>query len=163
MPYHWRNRFQEIGKKARVEPFDELSSFFDFYHSSDSTNPSKADDKKGTANHRNNMKQQPHKTYPQNDDPCPLHNGLHKWIDCYDNKRGVSYPRHYCTLSRPIFSMNSRSTVFFVDCCFLQKSFLFIFLFNDQGNVLFWYRVCSFYLFQLFYVCKRLPLDYHYF
>ena len=86
MPYQWRNCFQENGKKARDEPFDELSSFFDFYHSSD-TNISKADDK-GSTNHRNNnMKQQPYKAHLQNDDPCPLHNGLHKWIDCYDNKR----------------------------------------------------------------------------
>ena len=91
MPYHWRNRFQEIGKKARAEPFDELSSFFDFYHSSDSTNTSKADSK-GSSNYRNNnMKQQPYKAYPQNDDPCPLHNGLHKWIDCHDNKRGPKF------------------------------------------------------------------------
>lgn len=63
------------------------------------------------------MKQQPHKTYPQNDDPCPLHNGLHKWIDCYDNKRGpkfrpFTHPSQYSDqyLSESSFNASGQNT-----------------------------------------------------
>jgi hypothetical protein len=88
MPYKWRNKFQEIGKKARIEPFDELSSFFDFYHSSD-TNTLNSTEEKGWTGHH--MKQQVNKVHLNDDDPCPLHGGRHKWIDCYDNKRGPKF------------------------------------------------------------------------
>jgi hypothetical protein len=90
MPYLWRTKFQEIGKKARTEPFDELSLFFDFYHFSD--NAMTKADVKDTNNNRKPLKQQAGKGGHQlkDDDPCPLH-GHHKWIDCYDNKRSPKF------------------------------------------------------------------------
>jgi hypothetical protein len=39
MPQQWRRHFQEVGKKARTEPFDELAQFFDLYHVNEPPKP----------------------------------------------------------------------------------------------------------------------------
>jgi hypothetical protein len=100
MPSQWRRRFQEVGKKARSEPFDELAQFFDLFHNSEAHKPESGQEanknQKGTScNQKSNSK-----GHLQDDDPCPIHGGGHKWIDCHDNKKSRDYkPFNPCNSS----------------------------------------------------------------
>jgi hypothetical protein len=93
MPHQWRRRFQEVGKKARTEPFDELAQFFDIFHASDAPKSNQDQDSnlKRNSNNRSRNQSSTSKSRLQDDDPCPIHGGGHKWIDCHDNKRGRNF------------------------------------------------------------------------
>jgi hypothetical protein len=91
MPSQWRRRFQEVGKKARSEPFDELAQFFDLFHNSET--PKSENNQESSKNQRGNRNHNKSNSNGrlQDNDPCPIHGGSHKWIDCHDNKRGRNY------------------------------------------------------------------------
>jgi hypothetical protein len=59
MPHQWRRRFQEVGKKARTEPFDELAQFFDIFHASDAPKSNQDQDSNIKRNSNNRSRNQP--------------------------------------------------------------------------------------------------------
>jgi hypothetical protein len=93
---NWKRDFRKTGRKIRELSIDELAQYFDIHHEQD---PPSADN---SNNNRNNNRNSNNNNNPSSngnrngsklkaDDPCPLHNGSHKWNECFDNKNGPNF------------------------------------------------------------------------
>jgi hypothetical protein len=71
-----------------------LVHFFDVHHESSPTpseTPSKDPGSRSQSQHSNSSSASSKRKTLQPDDPCPIHNGSHKWNDCFDNKHGPNF------------------------------------------------------------------------
>jgi hypothetical protein len=98
MPANWKRDFRKTGRKIRELSIDELAQYFDIHHEqdppvADNNNHNNNNHKNNNNNNRNSNSSNGNRNSNKikADDPCPLHNGTHKWNECFDNKNGPNF------------------------------------------------------------------------